>query len=99
MLEKLKARVELEGNAVVVAEMERYYTALQNAETSDQRRYAFAAMNYIYETYTFIRDLWERVETRLLKNRFIRKIKRAICGEIDWNGLESLPDCRGLRPV
>lgn len=92
MLEKLKARVELEGNAVVVAEMERYYTALQNAETSDQRRYAFAAMNYIYETYTFIRDLWERVETRLLKNRFIRKVKRAILGEIEWNGLESLPD-------
>ena len=78
MLEKLKARVELEGNAVVVAEMERYYTALQNAETSDQRRYAFAAMNYIYETYTFIRDLWERVDLRLVAVRFIGKSGRAV---------------------
>lgn len=92
MLEKLKARVELEGNAVVISEMERYYGMLQKAETTYQRRYAFTAMNYIYETYKFIQDLWERVEARLYINRFIRKIKRAIWGEIEWNGIESLPD-------
>lgn len=92
MLERLKARVELEGNAVVISEMERYYGILQKAETTYQRRYAFTAMDYIYETYKFIQDLWERVEAKLYRNRFIRKIKRAVWGEVEWNGLVSLPD-------
>lgn len=92
MLERLKARVKVEGNGAVIAEMERYYGALQGAETTYQRRYAFTVMNYIYETYKFIQDLWEKVEARLYKDRFIRKIKRAIWGEIEWNGIESLPD-------
>lgn len=92
MLERLKAKVKVEGNGAVVAEMERYYGALQNAETTYQRRYAFTVMSYIYETYKFIQDLWEKVEARLYKDRFIRKIKRAILGEIEWNNFESLPD-------
>lgn len=80
------------SNNELVGLMDNYYNQIQEVETSRQRRSIFDSMNYLYETYDFIRNLWERVETRLLKNRFVRKVKRAIWGEIEWNGLESLPD-------
>ena len=80
------------SNNELVGLMDNYYNQIQEVETSRQRRSIFDSMSYLYETYDFIRDLWEKVETRLLKNRFVRKVKRAIWGEIEWNGLESLPD-------
>lgn len=80
------------SNNELVGLMDNYYNQIQEVETSRQRRSIFDSMNYLYETYDFIRDLWEKVETRLLKNRFVRKIKRAVWGEIEWNGFESLPD-------
>lgn len=84
-----------------VKDMEETLNNLNKAETSYYRKKWYEKACFLWEFHEEVKKLWERVETRLLKNRFVRKAVEIVSAitekvsrkdRIEWNGIKPMGD-------